>query len=1273
MSDSVIDTLSLEIESNSNGADKAIDRLVNSLMKLEKGMTGLQNMNFNGLTGGVKKLAASTKGLEVGKITAYSAALTGLSGSVKQFAGAGKQINPAIANLQKLAGFDFSKLQIKGDFSGFSGLAKGSNEFAEAAVKLSAVKPVEINRAAKALEKLGNINLSGLAESIRSLNGTDFSVLNNLGTAFQSFTGSLAGSEKVPAAVSKIFISLTQLATSAGNIPVATSNLPALSTEVQRFISAMATAPIVQSGTATIVTALSGLANAGGKAQKTVQALPGLTKGVQDFISALSNVPKLNTDTLRAVEALSQLSNAGGRAGAAARNLQKNVGALTGAMSGLKGGAGRAVTGLKSFSGQLLSMVGLAGGLYGLTQAIKSSIGYASNLAEAENVVAQGFGPMISKVETFAQTSVQSLGMSELAAKRTAGIYAVMGKSLGILPEQAADMAISLTELTSDMASFYNVSQNIADTALKSVFTGETESLKKFGVVMTESNLKAYALSQGITKNISAMSQMEKTMLRYQYVMSATADVQGDFARTAGGSWANQVRILTEQFRQLASILGSGLMTALLPVVKGINTVMSKIVQLASVISGFLAKLFGIRKAAANSGAGLAGVADAAGMMAENTEAAAGGIADAGNAAKKAEKKVNSFVASWHEVTSMSSNEDQKGTGGGAGGITTPDMSLPAEYEMGLTVDDEIGSKLEAIRKRFLELFGLFKTGFKIGFGDLSVFDSIRDNLRSIKDSLLNIFTDRQVIASFNGLMDTLAYNAGLKVGAFVSVGATLADNLTGGIALYLSEARGRIRDWLISTFGTIGETDAIVANFMAAVADIFTAFRSGDAKAITGDIIQIFSDAFMGITELSAKLGRDILALILNPITENSGKMKEALLNTLGPVEEIIGTVADSFTNLWTTANQIYDEHIKPLLDALTGGLSQILESLLNGYNQFVAPTLEKLGGTFAGVWQGTIEPLLNNIMALLGDLADMIKVLWNNVLQPVLNWVATAIVPIVAPIIEVLGDSFLALFKTIGEIADGFITTMRGIINFVTGVFSLSWGKAWGGIGMVFKGVWEGLVAVAKVPLRVIIGLVNSMIAGVEGGINAVISSLNMIHFDIPSWIPGLGGKSFGINLSPVWLPRIPQLAEGGYIRKATLAMIGEDGPEAVLPLKNNTQWMDALSDRIVDGFSQYKNVRLANFDDLSNMAKEYRPNFSQTDARNLQRTMRMEYDVQMAQQAYDLQQQNQLLAEQNQLLRAILEKPALQDQDIFRASQRGQSMFNARTGRTGWAGVD
>ena len=109
---------------------------------------------------------------------------------------------------------------------------------------------------------------------------------------------------------------------------------------------------------------------------------------------------------------------------------------------------------------------------------------------------------------------------------------------------------------------------------------------------------------------------------------------------------------------------------------------------------------------------------------------------------------------------------------------------------MEVTADDQVSPILEAIRKRFQELAGLFIKGFRVGLGDTSVFDSIRNNLLSIRTSLLDIFTDDVVISSFNHLLDTLVYNAGLRVGSFVSIGATIADNLTGGLALYLESAK---------------------------------------------------------------------------------------------------------------------------------------------------------------------------------------------------------------------------------------------------------------------------------------------------------------------------------------------------------------------------------------------------------------------------------------------------------------------------------------------------
>ena len=133
-----------------------------------------------------------------------------------------------------------------------------------------------------------------------------------------------------------------------------------------------------------------------------------------------------------------------------------------------------------------------------------------------------------------------------------------MSKGLGLADEAAAQMAISVAGLTGDVASFYNVSQEVADTALKSIWTGETESLKQFGVVMTQANLQQYAYQQGIKKTISEMTQAEQVQLRYMYVTDQLSLAQGDFVKTSG-SWANQTRILSERWKQFMTIIGTAI------------------------------------------------------------------------------------------------------------------------------------------------------------------------------------------------------------------------------------------------------------------------------------------------------------------------------------------------------------------------------------------------------------------------------------------------------------------------------------------------------------------------------------------------------------------------------------------------------------------------------------------------------------------------------------------------------------------------------------------
>lgn len=1247
MAENVIDTLSLEINSNANGADKAIDRLSASLLKLQNRTAGLQNIKLNGLTGQLKQFSAAVRGLDTGKLSNFSVTLKNFSDSIKSFSGIGKQIEPAIKNLEALSKFDFSKLKINGDFSGMESLASGIKKFSEAAPGLAAISPKEINRIVMAFKKLETVNLNQMAAGLQSLNGVDTSVLTNLGEAFRNFSATISGSDKIPAAVSKIIGSIANLASSAGNIPLVTAGLSDIGNKINEFISVMDSAPAVQPGTVALASALSSIFSSGKKAQVAAVSLPEITKGVEGFMAAMEKIPAINSGTIKAVQALAQLTAAGGRAGSAAQSLQRKVVDLSSSMNGLRTGTKGAVNGLGGFTKKILSMLGIAGGVYSFVRGIKASITAASDLVEVQNVVEVGFSSLIGRLEEFAKTSIRSFGMSEVAAKRTAGTFAAMGKSLGVLPDQAADMAIELTKLSADMASFWNVSQDVARTALTSVFTGETESLKRYSVVLTEANLQQFAYANGINKSIRNMTQAEKVQLRYNYVMSATSGIMGDFARTSGGSWANQVRILSEQFKQLAGIVGGVLMAAFLPVIKVINTVIGKIVQLATVISNFLGKLFGFQKAASGSGAGLSEIATATGDIADNAESAAGGISDVGGAAKKSGKEISKYIAAWPEVNSMSSSDSEGGGGSGGGGVSMPDMFLPTEYDFKVEAEDKVSSMLEKIKKRFLQLSQLFLKGFKVGLGDTSVFDSITNSLKSIKDNLVEIFTDGKVLSSFNEMLDTLSYNAGIKVGSFVSIGASIADNILGGLSIYLDEGKEKIKQWLTNMFDITAQTDTIKAKFMLALANIFSVFRSDEAKELTASIIQIFADAFMNISELAVKLGRDVLNFFLGPIIENADGFTEALQNTLSPISEVVGTVADSFTILWEKVQSVYDEHVKPTIDSFTSGISEIVESLLSGYNQHIAPTLDNLAQKFIEVWEESVHPLIENFVGYFGDMSDLIETVWENIFKPVINWIAQNIMPVVAPVLELFVKSFSYAFEQVANKFDGFITKARGVLQFLTGVFSGDWQKAWEGVQNVFKGIWDAMPDYVKGPIRSIIGFVNKMIESVESGINYIVRALNGLSFTVPDFLPGIGGQEFGFDISSVSLPRIPQLARGGIIKRATTIIAGEDGAEAIVPLEKNTQWMNTLSSRIADKLSKFDGLEL---DYTVPRIDSYVSERSNFDMSRMQSDLQMALDARAAQEAFEMRQLQESVERNTQILQKILDNGIILDDNEF-----------------------
>lgn len=185
----------------------------------------------------------------------------------------------------------------------------------------------------------------------------------------------------------------------------------------------------------------------------------------------------------------------------------------------------------------------------------KAWIDMASDLVETQGKIDVVFASSADKVSQWAKSSIKNMGLAQQTALDSAALFGDMGTGMGMSQERAADMAMTLTQLGADLASFKNISGDVATTALKAVYTGETESLKNLGVVMTQANLEEFARSKGLRKKIKDMKEAEKVELRYMYVMSRTKNAQGDFLRT-GGNAANQMRMHSEMLKEIQTNWG---------------------------------------------------------------------------------------------------------------------------------------------------------------------------------------------------------------------------------------------------------------------------------------------------------------------------------------------------------------------------------------------------------------------------------------------------------------------------------------------------------------------------------------------------------------------------------------------------------------------------------------------------------------------------------------------------------------------------------------------
>lgn len=587
---------------------------------------------------------------------------------------------------------------------------------------------------------------------------------------------------------------------------------------------------------------------------KAIENIPKLAVAMRQLMSELSKAPSVSRNIIDMTNALSKLSRTGGAAGTAAKS-------ITSSFSGFSSSAS-AVT-KKSFS--LASAIGKVYATYWALfrgfRLLGDAIDISSSLTEVENVVRQTFGQYESLINNFAKTSIEKFGMSELSAKQFASRFQAMGTALDIPQGKMAKMSIRLTELAGDMASFYDVSQEDIAKSLQSVFSGTTAPMRRYGIDLTQATLKEWALKQGLDANISSMTQAEKAMLRYQYVLAHTTNITGDFARTAD-TWHNQITMLKENFKALGAVVGGGLINAFKPFIKVLNAVLQKVISFAEMVTNALGSIFGW-KYEASKGAGISGLADdigsasdgmgdlsnAAGSAGKNT----GGIA---KNAKKAKKEIQQATRAFDELkviskqskdnTSGSGNKGSgSGSGSGAGGGTGADG--------GLVQTDTIFKKFKSNIK---DLEGLGK----------AISGALIDAMRGIKWD--------EVYAKASGFGSGLAkFLNGLFEGQkgttlFGETGKLIANSLN--TVLHALDSFGTTFDWKQFGNSIADGINKFFQNFdFALLAQTLNSWAQGAFDAVTTALSKIsWKDVWNGAKEFLSNLDVKTVAIIIGALT---------------------------------------------------------------------------------------------------------------------------------------------------------------------------------------------------------------------------------------------------------------------------------------------------------------------------------------------------------------------------------------------------------------------
>lgn len=1085
-----------EVRSTANDLAKLASQTANfNSMLNEMGVGGSSATAFTNLKDSLTGLS------QVPNLPDLSA-LGNLSKSVRTFAN--ENIQTAMANLPSVAlglktGLDALQGVTVPDLTGISQISKAVKTFANPDINTAVANmPGVITGISELAHGLAGItvpDLDGISSLIKVIGGLGGKGISNaisnlpqLGNATTQFANEMANLPSIPPTVISDIGSLQENLKKYSNKSVqnALPVLPQMGAAVKQLINDIATTPPIDPSIA-----------------QTIQGLGNLNA------QAIKGVIELSKESEKASKKVNLLGSAFKGVTSAGKGF---VGAIKNGISWLKNLKSQAdgVSG-SGFANLTKSIVMVRTALWGAKRVISGfaeSVNLASDLTEVNNVIDNVYGDYAARIEDISHKSIENYGISELTFKKYAGQFQAMASTMGITDEMVSkatdsmvkmgkavddngnfayestgkmqDLATSMAEWTADLGSLYNYDYDVVAEKVASIFTGTAKPMRVFGVDLTQTNVKAWALANGLNADMESMTQAEKATLRYQYALSATEAAIGDFRRTFY-SFANQTRVLKENFNALKTIIGTGLIAAIKPFVIAMNNAFSGVLAFAQNVLNALGKIFGWEVEIGNGGLAMDDtVSDLADGLSDVGDAGNDAATGTGNAAKALEeykKQVLSFDE-LHMLSAPTENNPSgsggsgggggSGSGGvGAGGMTSAgDVDVTwkrtkALYESEIDTLEELGEYIASTLKKSLDSIDWnsvyekargFGTGFAEFinglFNDPLVFQSIGKTIANSINTALEAkggflenldFNDigMGIAAGINSTLRGLnwtralknakkwgegvgtALNTFLKVTDFDLIGKSVGGFINTRIQKTLS---------LTETFNFkgLGKKIADAANGFIKVANF-----KGFGETVSNVIIGVVEAAGEAITSTDfKKLGegvRDALAKFNWPkFTKAGAKLIGGLLKAA--VDSIAGLFGDFAKNIGDAFVKGFNDHVKTMTDAgvplgqavmdgVGAGIANVLGKGATWFvNNIVTPFVEGFKEAF-GIHSPADNPALIEAAGWVGEgILNGIADKFKNVT----GWVKENIL---APITNALGSSeaVKTIHMGIGLVKDG------------------------------------------------------------------------------------------------------------------------------------------------------------------------------------------------------------------------------------------------------------